>query len=120
MQTKELTRGNVPGGAFGLAASNAIFNNVLGSRLPSSLSPELRATIMRASLATTSNLPEELRITIIDCYAASIRTCFVAFTAIAGCCFALSFGIKVSRGVCATECCDPVLIGLGTTGGHVS
>jgi hypothetical protein len=48
-------------------------------------------------LATTSSLPEDLRLLIVDSYAASIRTCFVAFTAIAGCCFILSFFIKVSR-----------------------
>lgn len=79
------------GGAFGLAMSNTILNNVVAARIPSSVPPAVREKVIRQISPT---LPAGLDAASIEgihaAYEAALRYIFVSITPIIGVCFLLS------------------------------
>lgn len=76
------------GGAFGLAMSNAILNNVVAARIPSSVPPAVREKVIRQISPT---LPAGLDAASIEgihaAYEAALRFIFISITPIIGVCF---------------------------------
>lgn len=83
-----------PGGAFGLAIANALYNNQVHARLPDTITPEEAAEITQSSLAVLEKLDEATRAGVIVAYADGLRSCFILFTAGSGLCFLLAWFIK--------------------------
>ncbi|WVQ92954.1 hypothetical protein IAU59_000015 [Kwoniella sp. CBS 9459] len=82
------------GGAFGLAVANAIFNNTVSSQLPSALTAEQKAEILRSTISFMGNLSSDLQTGVILAYTHGLRTCYIVFTVGSGVCFLLSLLIK--------------------------
>ncbi|WVQ80580.1 hypothetical protein IAT38_002685 [Cryptococcus sp. DSM 104549] len=75
------------GGAFGLAVSNAIYNNVVSSHLSSlPLSDATRDALLKSALADLDTLTPSELYSVRGAYAAGLRMCFVCFTAVAVLC----------------------------------
>ncbi|KAF9556324.1 MFS general substrate transporter [Agrocybe pediades] len=83
------------GGALGLAASNAILNNLFRKNLPASLPDDLRSSL----LESVSNIPPDLdpamRDAILSAYNDALHWVFVYFAPVIGVCFLLCFFMKV-------------------------
>lgn len=75
------------GGAFGLAMCNAILNNVLQARLPTSLSQDVRDQIVHG---LSANLPGTIdaatQNAVFEAYYQAIHFIFLSFVPIVGLC----------------------------------
>ncbi|KAH9487281.1 MFS transporter M2 [Psilocybe cubensis] len=79
------------GGALGLAASNAILNNLFSKNLPESLSPSLRTGLLESISNMPADLDAQTRDAILNAYNDAIHWVFVYFAPVIGLCLFLSF-----------------------------
>lgn len=84
------------GGALGLAASNAILNNLFQKNLPPNLPADLRARVLDSVSDMPADLDPSTRDAILDAYNSAIHWVFVYFAPVIGVCFLLSFFMVVS------------------------
>ncbi|PPQ68484.1 hypothetical protein CVT25_008410 [Psilocybe cyanescens] len=79
------------GGALGLAASNAILNNLFSKNLPTSLPIALRTSLLESVSNIPADLDQPTRDAILSAYNDAIHWVFVYFAPVIGICLFLSF-----------------------------
>ena len=86
------------GGAFGLAVSNSIYNNVVVGRLAaiSDLTDQQRTDLVNSALQALSQLDPAVKDEVVEAYMGGLKYVYLCFTLISGINWLISLLIKVS------------------------